>query len=354
MDEKLSIGIGGGGGQGVSQWRGSYYNWTASVMGRWRPTDAIEIIPFWSRREAWDWETWSMVAAEVLPPRIPRIFYGQDWGDWIVNESLYGGLARVNLPDNLTLRAGAFRSINSRPRDYVTLHSNVQSDGTSTQQILKDPAQHFNSNSGEMRLARVFTEGPRRHTIQFMARGRTIDRLVGGAAVLAGGPSRIGVKVNLPEPAVWDFGLSTSDKVKQAATGFSYGAVWAGLGEVSAGLQKAFYSRDVAAGVRPVVTSRSNPWLYNATAAGTINNRLSVYASYARGIEESGNAPETAVNRGEGSPASADQTDRRGFTLCVDASRETGCRRVRGEEALFRHRHRAGLPPGRRCDAPRR
>lgn len=80
--------------------------------------------------------------------------------------------------------------------------------------------------------------------------------------------------------------------------------MWAGLGEVSAGVQKAFYSRDVAAASRPVVSSRSNPWLYNATAAGTINSRLSVYASYARGIEESGNAPETAVNRGEGSPAS--------------------------------------------------
>ncbi len=202
VGEKLSLGVGAGGGQAVSPWRGSYYNWTGSVMARWRPTDAIEIIPFWSRREAWDWETWSMVAAEVLPPRIPRIFYGQDWGDWIVNESLYGGLARFSLPDNWTLRAGAFRSINNRPRDYVTLHSNVQSDGTSTQQILKDPAQHFNSNSGEMRLARVLTEGPRRHTVQFMARGRTIDRLVGGAAVFAVGPSRIGVKVNLPEPAV--------------------------------------------------------------------------------------------------------------------------------------------------------
>lgn len=304
VDEKLSVGVGGGAGQQFSPWRGSNYNWTASVIGRWRPADSIEIIPFWSRREAWDWESWPMVFSEVLPPPIPRIFYSQDWADWQVNESLFGSLARVSLPDNWTLRAGLFRSINDRPQDYVTLHNNVQADGTSFQTMLKDPPQHFNSNSGEVRLARVFTEGPRRHTVQLMARGRTIDRRVGGAAVLVIGPSRLGVKVDLPEPAGWNFTPGTGDKVKQAATGLSYGAVWAGLGEVSLGAQKAFYGRDVAAPNRPLVKSRSNPWLYNATAAGTINTRLSIYASYTRGIEESGNAPEIAVNRGEGSPAS--------------------------------------------------
>ncbi|PJW96376.1 TonB-dependent receptor, partial [Escherichia coli] len=41
------------------------------------------------------------------------------------------------------------------------------------------------------------------------------------------------------------------------------------------------------------------PWLYNGTAAVLLGERVSVYAGFARGFEESGTAPPTSANRNE-------------------------------------------------------
>jgi iron complex outermembrane recepter protein len=54
----------------------------------------------------------------------------------------------------------------------------------------------------------------------------------------------------------------------------------------------------------PTTTSRAGPLLYNASLNVILGQNLALYTSYTRGLEESGSAPSSAVNRGEAMPAS--------------------------------------------------
>lgn len=80
--ERLSLGI------GVQASRNDFYNGTDSyshnqgVSLRWRPTDAIEILPFWARSQVYDDEAGPIYipAGPYLPPRIERQRYdGPRW-----------------------------------------------------------------------------------------------------------------------------------------------------------------------------------------------------------------------------------------------------------------------------------
>tara|TARA_R110000868_G_scaffold207153_8_gene456121 strand:- start:504 stop:1304 length:801 start_codon:yes stop_codon:yes gene_type:complete len=65
-----------------------------------------------------------------------------------------------------------------------------------------------------------------------------------------------------------------------------------------------FYQRKVDQPNLPLEISRTNPWLYNGSISAFLTDDVTVYASYTRGLEESGIAPENATNPGEALPAS--------------------------------------------------
>jgi iron complex outermembrane receptor protein len=75
------------------------------------------------------------------------------------------------------------------------------------------------------------------------------------------------------------------------------------VGELSAGLSRTQYRKRFSLPGAPVLTTRSEPWLYNVTGAAYLGPRLSAYAGYARGLEESGIAPNNATNRNQPLPA---------------------------------------------------
>jgi iron complex outermembrane receptor protein len=88
---------------------------------------------------------------------------------------------------------------------------------------------------------------------------------------------------------------------------------WSGVGEISAGIQKAFYRRTVDQFGPTLTDTRTNPWLYNATLALQGTETLTFYASYTRGLEDAGVAPESAANPGEALAASLTEQIDAGF-----------------------------------------
>ena len=113
----------------------------------------------------------------------------------------------------------------------------------------------------------------------------------------------IGVPFPVSQPA-FNLGPQSRDKVRQGTLGAAYVVQWQGIGEISAGLQKSFYRRTVDQPGSPLAVSRNSPWLYNGTFAAYLSSDLTLYASYTRGLEESGIAPASASTPGEALPAS--------------------------------------------------
>lgn len=305
VTEQLSLGLGAGGRRRVWDYGAGQNLWTGAILAHWRPSDRIELIPFWSARRLTELDAKPYpVAGGAVPPRIDRrVFYGQRWADWRTREANYGGIAKVQLAPDWLARAGLFRSIMDKPSQVFDLFQNLDASGFADHVAVAYAPQHADSLSGEVRLAHSFREGERRHIVQAAMRGRDRHKLFDGAEARSLGKARVGVSAPVPEP---DFALGprSRDYTRQLTGGLSYAVAWEAGGEIGVGIQRTRYRRLLARPLLAASRGGASPWLYNGTIAALASEDLIFYAGYTRGLEESGDAPANARNRGEVVPAS--------------------------------------------------
>ncbi len=279
----------------------------AALIPRWRPCAGIEVIPFYAISVGRGEEVAPTIiaAGNVVPPEAPRRrYFGQAWAQKDTRSINTGVIAKARLGADWAVTAGAFRSIFVNERNFAELFIDTTADGNTTERVVADPGQRYASTSGELRVSRSLTDGPRLHTLHATVRARSLDSFYGGAApALDLGPRRLGQPVEVPEPRDLAFGRRTHDRVRQTTLGLAYEGRWKGVGEAAIGIQRADYTKriDQPGLARTATTDR--PWLLNASAAATITDRLALYAGYTRGLEESGLAPVNAANRNEALPA---------------------------------------------------
>lgn len=277
---------------------------TAGLIGRWRPADGIEILPFWSRTQidSEDQQPILLAGGDYLPPRIERVKpLGQGWA---TNEGRTDnfGVAAAATRDDWTLKAGIFRSELDLDRSHTQLFLNVQPDGTADELVIVEPGRFAGSTSGEFRLTRRFSDGPRLHAIHASIKGRARNRRYGGSQAVVIGTHDIESPVTFPEP-VLSFDPQTRDAVRQWTAGLAYEGRWKGVGEISVGVQKTGYRKRLFEPGEAPVTTKDSPMLFNATTAIYASDALAFYASFTQGLEESPVAPGVAVNRDEAPPA---------------------------------------------------
>ncbi len=280
----------------------------AAIIPRWRPNDNVEIIPFWSTTIGRDEEVAPTIvsAGAYAPPEVARRHYfGQDWAAKDSRSTNAGVIAKARIGQNWAIAGGVFRSIFVNEENFAQNFVGTTQDGRTRTQVIADPGQRYASTSGELRVSRSFTEGPRLHTLHASVRARQLDSRYGGAAPpIDLGERRLGEATPAPEPASFAFGERTHDRVRQTTIGLAYEGRWKGLGELSLGLQRADYSKTIdLPGDLPTAHAENQPWLFNASAAAYLTDDIALYAGYTRGLEESGLAPNNAANRNEALPA---------------------------------------------------
>lgn len=237
-----------------------------------------------------------------LPPQVDTSrFYGQSWIDNEQVSHTYGGLGRVDVADDLTLRLGAFESRSVRRRTYTDLFLNVQPDGTASSVVVSDPRLPARWTSGEARLSWNFEVAGFDQALHASVRGRDKRLELGGSAQAALGPSRVGVLTPALEP-VFRHGAPMVNRVQQLSGGVAWIGRWRGL-EANLGLQKTDYSSETTRNGRTARTT-DKPWLYNATLAWAPTDWLGLYGGLTRGLEESAPPPASAANRDDAVPAS--------------------------------------------------
>jgi iron complex outermembrane receptor protein len=280
--------------------------WVVAVAPRWRPAESVEIIPFYSRVRIKDSEAAPLVfvSGVHLPPEVERDhFYGQGWAD---NESVgtnHGVVANVDFAQHWSVDAGVFRSQLDAPASFADLYLNTTRDGLAERRMLAERGQKFASTSGELRISRQLSQGKRHHVLYYSLRGRDQQRRYGGSDAQDLGVARIGERSPLPEPQ-FEFGPQARDEVRQWTNALAYRGRWSELFELTLGLQKTRYEKEVTTpGDAVAQLGKHDPWLYNAALALQSSKRLAWYASYSTGLEEGGVAPENASNRNAAPPA---------------------------------------------------
>lgn len=271
-----------------------------AVAPRWRPTEAVEIIPFWSLTQGRDEETAPtlVTTGSFAPPEVRRRrYFGPDWAVKDSESGNAGLIAKVRFGDNWSLSAGAFRSFSSSEGGFADIFL-IDPDGRATERVIADPSQRRRAWSGELRLSRSFVEGDRLHIIHASARGRTRTNRYGGSApTIVGIPGELGAKSLLPEPDTFAFREQSRDRLNQWTAGLAYEGRWRDVGELILGVQRTRFEKQVELPSAPPSAIEDSLLLYNAALAITPTNRLSLYAGYTRGLEESGIAPDNAANR---------------------------------------------------------
>ena len=319
VSSKLSLGYGLNGTRLEFPDGTNNVNHTESLIARWQPAAGIEIMPFWSIYHDYNDEAGTFyVPAGNFLPKLPeqRHNEGAKWADYFYTGLDTGVLASARIAENWLLRAGAFRSVNDTKHSYTNLLLDEQPDGSGERVLFADPPTKQASNSGEIRLTHSIPDGPRLHVVHLSVRERDARREFGGSDFVDFGAGRIGVPVHAAEP-VFHYGPTSHDHLTQTTVGAAYDGRWKDVGEISFGISRAFFHKATLVPGEPAAVTDSTPLLYNGTAAANLGKTTTVYAGYARGLEESGTAPPNAANRNEPLPAILTQQKDAGVRFAI-------------------------------------
>jgi len=266
----------------------------------WRPREGVEILPFFGRFDFWNEESAPLIitGGDFVAPRAERrSYYSQDWADNKGYSQNHGLITKAQIGHWL-FQSGIFQSRFIRERGFSELLVGVNQAGLGNRLIIARRDERYASTSGEVRVSYDFTENKRKHILHAALRGRDVGTRSGGADVVSLGPGTIGVSDQEPMPN-FNFGPQDRDAVRQATVGLAYQGIWAGVGELNAGLQRTDYRKTNEQQSPVFVRSvrRDKPWLWNASAAAFVSKSIALYGGFTRGLEESGSAPAEATNR---------------------------------------------------------
>lgn len=283
------------------------------VVPRWQPSESVRLTPFYGysyNRE--DVRPTVFVAGSFLPPDLQDENYGQDWADQVRIQQNVGLLSTIRLGPEFAISAGVFNSRVVQRENYSDTYRNAARDGLADHSISYSPRQVRASTSGEARLTWRQSSAKSGHAVHLMARGRQADSLFGGSTSSALGRDFVGVARPVARPG-FVAGPQSRDDVRQITFGIGYDGVVPRRGQISLGLQKSHYEKAVTDPAGGLSSLTDRPWLFNVGGAIFVTERLAVYSTYTRGLEENGTAPDSAVNRGDPLPAAL--TTQRDFGL---------------------------------------
>ena len=252
----------------------------------WTQTTQAKTLPF------------VFTAGDYLPPPIQRGYLGQDWAEGRSVSENYGAIMSAKLTSRWSLAAGVFHSLYDNPDSFSDLYLNTLPSLLADHVVVGYPDQRIASTSGELRLTGKFGVGAWRQELVFLARGRDTLAMYGGSDAVDVGPALIDQGLQVPEPA-FSYSALTRDRTELWSVGTAYRVQWDAHGELALGVQQESYDKQVATPGLAAASLQDRPLRIYGNAAVALSSRLTAYAGYTQGLEDSGSAPSSAANRGE-------------------------------------------------------
>lgn len=266
-------------------------------VGAWQIAPSQRLRAFatlYDRRYDGDY---TVVASEsAVPPSLKTLHqYSPSWAQSEALSSNFGVLydARVG---GLAFDVAAFRSIfDMEGTDYTLIFAD--GDGRASATTFRNPDRAKRSDSAEARVRWKFEASGLSHLVTTSLRGgRTKVDLTSNLAIPLGTFDLRSEDPPEGQELPWS-GTRGTDLVEQFTASAGYGLAWSDRVQLRFDVHRTRYDKDVLsiAGVRTEGISETT--LYDASAIVNLNDRTAVFGSWVTGLEESGVAPTSAINR---------------------------------------------------------
>lgn len=281
--------------------------WHFGLAPRWQVGKDSHVQGFIGRNQfgGFEYGPRYYTAGAFVPQRLPRrVKLQQDWNRNSGHALQAGLMADIALGGSWRARAGVFRSRSMDRAGTYEFATDVDAAGFGVRRAIQGQRYDVGAWSGEGQLVRSLSgkewHGEVMATVRFR---RVLERIGEGRFVtldtapvaLADPPA-----VAAPARAVLPRDASA---IHQVQPGLSARVAWRDRVALNLGVQKADYRKHVrfAAGGDARIASR--PLLWNVGLAASPTRALTLYAGMARGLEESGVAPNVAANARTALPA---------------------------------------------------
>jgi len=236
--------------------------------------------------------------ADALPEHVERGHYlGQPWARKYGERRIAGLLGDAPLSSRLGIGGTLIFSQEDPSRSVTQIIGDYRSDGTVGGFIAVTPHQRTTAWSGELRAHWQGGTADWQHRFDATVRGRRSRSRFGGSVIVDPGRTPFGEEFDeIPEPDV-SASANARDSVDQTGIGLTYRLAFQGHLQLNAGVLRTSYRKRFQSASGQQRSLNSAPWLYNVGGAVRFAPGLQFYASYSRGLEEAGVAPETASNR---------------------------------------------------------
>ncbi len=268
-------------------------------VGAWQITPDQRVRAFASMfQRGYDGDYAVVPSEAAVPPNLKRLHqYSPSWA-WTQAVSSNFGVLYDGRIGGFEIDAAAFHSIFDIDGTDFTLIS-ADADGHASATTFRNPDRTKRSDSVEARLSRQFEEGSFSHLATASLRGgRAVVDLTSTLAIpLSDFDLRDDEAPDGTELA-WS-GTRGRDTVEQVTASAGYGLAWSDRVQLRSAIHRTRYEKNVVsvAGVRTEGVTEST--LYNASLIFNFTDRTAVFGSWVTGLEESGVAPASSINRDE-------------------------------------------------------
>lgn len=272
----------------------------AGVVPVWQPTDTLRIRGLAGHRQSrFDGGYSFRVTEHALASKLEsRTLYAPDWSDAVANDQVLGAIADFAPMPAVRLTASTFYTRTNSEFSDLTLLT-VRPDGRATATQIRTPDRRFTSLASEARASYRFETGAIDHAVSIGVRGRDTRSKTTGGTQFDLGTIDLADPRFPDEPAFTDNGLRVRDMVDQRTGSVSYTALISDKLELRGGLHLTRYEKNVTPPGGQTTSRTDGEWLNNLSAIYLWDPKTTLFASYVKGLEEAGVAPQNAVNRGD-------------------------------------------------------
>jgi iron complex outermembrane recepter protein len=268
-------------------------------VGAWQVTSRHRLRTFASLfRRRYDGDYAVIPAEAAVPPSLRKLHqYSPPWAESEAMNSNFGVLYDGRI-GGFTMDFVAFHSIFDIDRtDYTLISADAVGHASAT--TFRNPGRAKRADSAEARVGRQFKAAGLDHLATVSLRGgRTRTDLTSNLAIPLGD---FDLRSEDPPDGVevpWS-GTRGEDTVEQVTASAGYGLAWSDRIQSRFAVHRTSYDKEVLsiAGVRTEGISETTH--YNASVIVSLTDRTALFGSWVTGLEESGVAPTSAINRDE-------------------------------------------------------